>query len=255
MTISTSPLIELRQVSVRYGDVTALSQVDMALHPQQITTLVGPNGAGKSTLARVVLGMVTPSEGTIKKQPGLRIGYMPQRIKLDDSLPLTVDRFLWLGQPSNKAARKAVLKRVGVRHLRKRSVHQLSGGEWQRVLLARALLRSPDILVLDEPAQGVDVAGQDALYGLLKEVRDEIGCAILLISHDLHFVMAATDEVICLHQHICCSGAPEVVQRNPAYLALFPPHTQGNLALYQHQHDHHHHPEGDDCSMEHTNDN
>ncbi len=239
------PLIQLQQVSVRYGDVTALSNIDLALEPKQITTLVGPNGAGKSTLARVVLGLVTPSEGTVYRQPSLRIGYMPQRIRLDDSLPLTVDRFLWLGGPSPTKARRAVLERVGVGHLFKRSVHGLSGGEWQRVLLARALLRSPDLLVLDEPAQGVDVAGQDALYGLLKEVRDEIGCAILLISHDLHFVMAATDEVICLHQHICCSGTPDVVQRNPAYLALFPPQNQGNLALYQHHHDHHHHPEGD----------
>lgn len=240
----THPLIDLRQVSVRYGDFTALSQIDMALYPNKITTLVGPNGAGKSTLARVVLGIIAPSEGTVERRPGLRIGYMPQRIKLDDSLPLTVDRFLWLGQSSNTTTRKNVLERVGVPHLYKRSVHQLSGGEWQRVLLARALLRSPDVLVLDEPAQGVDVAGQDALYGLLKEVRDEIGCAILLISHDLHFVMAATDEVICLHQHICCSGTPDMVQRNPAYLALFPPSTRSNLALYQHQHDHHHHPEG-----------
>lgn len=241
---TSSPLISLAQVTVRYGDHVALSKVDLALYPGQIVTLVGPNGAGKSTLARVVLGSIKPQEGSIKRQRKLRIGYMPQRIKLDDSLPLTVDRFLWLGKACSKTERLAILERVGVAHLAKRAVQQLSGGEWQRVLLARALLRSPDLLVLDEPAQGVDITGQDALYGLLKEVRDETQCAILLISHDLHLVMAATDEVLCLHQHVCCAGTPDAVEQDPAFRALFPHHKPGNLALYQHHHDHEHHLDG-----------
>lgn len=236
-----TPLISLAQVTVRYGDHEALSKVDLDLYAGQIVTLVGPNGAGKSTLARVVLGSIKPHEGTVKRQRKLSIGYMPQRIKLDDSLPLTVDRFLWLGKACSKAERMATLERVGVAHLAKRAVQQLSGGEWQRVLLARALLRKPDLLVLDEPAQGVDVTGQDALYGLLKEVRDETQCAILLISHDLHLVMAATDEVLCLHQHVCCAGTPDTVEQDPAFRALFPHHQPGNLALYQHNHDHEHH--------------
>ena len=208
--------------------------------------VLGLNGAGKSTLARLVLGLVQPdngngSGGTVSRRKGLRVGYMPQHIKIDDSLPLTVDRFLWLAAPGPTASRRAALERAGVAHLRRRGVQQLSGGEMQRVLLARALLRKPDLLVLDEPAQGVDVAGQNALYGLLKTVRDELGCAILLISHDLHLVMAATDEVICLQRHVCCSGSPESVSRDPAYHELFGPGAgTPNLALYTHDHDHDH---------------
>ena len=235
----SEPLVKVESVSVTLGGTSVLSEVSLDLAPGRITTLIGPNGAGKSTLARLVLGLVTPDRGTVVRRRGLRVGYMPQHLNIDDSLPLTVDRFLWLG------ASGAALERAGVAHLRRRAVQKLSGGEMQRVLLARALLRKPDLLVLDEPAQGVDVAGQNALYGLLKDVRDELGCAILLISHDLHLVMAATDEVICLQRHVCCSGSPETVSRDPAYHELFGP-TAGtpNLALYTHDHDHDHDLDG-----------
>lgn len=247
-----APLVALRDVSVRFGTQTVLEEIDLALRPGRILTLLGPNGAGKSTLARVILGIVTPHQGQVTRRPGLRIGYMPQRIKLDDSLPLTADGFLALGSAGATRERRNALARVGVAHLRRRAVQQLSGGEMQRVLLARALLRKPDLLVLDEPAQGVDVAGQDALYGLLAEVRDEFGCGILLISHDLHLVMAATDDVICLHRHICCSGTPDVVSRDPAFRDMFPGHTATNLALYTHEHDHEHDLQGNiDCAGHH----
>ena len=242
----TEPLISVNDVSVTLGANTVLSHVNVALSAGKITTLIGPNGAGKSTLARVVLGLVTPQEGQVVRRKGLRIGYMPQHLKIDDSLPLTVDRFLWLAAPGRTAARRAALARAGVADLRRRAVQALSGGEMQRVLLARALLRKPDLLVLDEPAQGVDVAGQNALYGLLKNVRDELNCGILLISHDLHLVMAATDEVICLQRHVCCSGSPESVSQDPAYHALFGPDAgTPNLALYTHSHDHDHDLHGD----------
>ncbi|WP_372654089.1 zinc ABC transporter ATP-binding protein ZnuC [Alcanivorax borkumensis] len=237
------PLVTVQSVSVTLGGNAVLSDVSLSLAPGRITTLIGPNGAGKSTLARLVLGLVQPdsNHGTVIRRKGLRVGYMPQHIKIDDSLPLTVDRFLWLAAPGPTASRRAALERAGVAHLRRRGVQQLSGGEMQRVLLARALLRKPDLLVLDEPAQGVDVAGQNALYGLLKTVCDELGCAILLISHDLHLVMAATDEVICLQRHVCCSGSPESVSRDPAYHELFGPGAgTPNLALYTHDHDHDH---------------
>lgn len=234
-------LVTVSRASVSLGGNPVLSDVSLTLTPGRITTLIGPNGAGKSTLARLVLGLVTASDGEITRRAGLRVGYMPQHIQVDDTLPLTVDRFLWLAASGPTSARRAALERVGVGHLRRRAVQQLSGGEMQRVLLARALLRKPDLLVLDEPAQGVDVAGQNALYGLLKAVRDETGCAILLISHDLHLVMAATDEVICLQGHICCSGSPESVSRDPAYHKLFGPAAgTPNLALYTHDHDHDH---------------
>lgn len=235
-------LVELRDISLRLNNLRVLDNVHLQLARGRITTLIGPNGAGKTCLARIVLGLTAPSTGQVLRHPGLRIGYMPQRLRVDDSLPLTVDRFLWLACPGRTRERRDALALVGVSHLRRRPVQQLSGGEWQRVLLARALLRKPDLLVLDEPAQGVDVVGQDAVYGLLARVRDELGCGILLISHDLHLVMAATDDVICLQHHVCCSGTPEAVSQDPAFLALFPGHQPSihNLAVYTHSHDHAH---------------
>ena len=235
-------LIELSQITLQRDGQTILDRVDLALVPGRITTLIGPNGAGKTCLARIALGLMAPSAGTVVRRPGLRTGYMPQRLRIDDSMPLTVDRFLWLAQAGHERERRAALERTGVAHLAQRAVQKLSGGELQRVLLARAILRRPDLLVLDEPAQGVDVVGQNALYGLLAEVRDELGCGILLISHDLHLVMAATDQVVCLQHHVCCHGTPEAVRLDPAYLALFAgQHVPAdNLAVYTHDHDHDH---------------
>jgi zinc transport system ATP-binding protein len=238
-------LIALREVEKRLGDTTVLDNVSLALEPGQIVSLIGPNGAGKTTLARVALGLLKPDGGRVQRRAGLRLGYVPQHLALDESLPLTVDRFLSLADA--KADRAAALARTGVDHLQQRAVHTLSGGEMQRVLLARALLRRPHVLVLDEPARGVDIVGQDALYQLLADVRDELGCAILLISHDLHMVMAATDRVICLHHHVCCHGTPESVSRNPAFRELFArsPESLSQLALYTHEHDHAHDLHGD----------
>jgi zinc transport system ATP-binding protein len=235
-------LIELSQISLERDGQSILDRVDLALVPGRITTLIGPNGAGKTCLARIALGLMAPSRGNVTRRPGLRTGYMPQRLRIDESMPLTVDRFLWLACNGPERDRLAALARTGVAHLRDRAVQKLSGGELQRVLLARALLRKPDLLVLDEPAQGVDVVGQNALYGLLADVRDELGCGILLISHDLHLVMAATDQVVCLQHHVCCHGTPEAVRLDPAYLALFAgQHVPAdNLAVYTHDHDHDH---------------
>lgn len=238
----SEPLITLEGIYKHLGGMLVLDDVSLTLEPGQIVSVVGPNGAGKTTLARVALGLLSPDRGRVHRRRGSRLGYMPQQLTLEESLPLTVDRFLWLAHPGDRAGRHAALERAGVARLQDRPVQQLSGGETQRVLLARALLRQPEVLVLDEPAQGVDIIGQDALYQLLAEVRDELGCAILLISHDLHMVMASTDQVICLHHHVCCHGTPASVSRDPAFHELFgrSPESLSQLAPYPHEHDHVH---------------
>ncbi len=215
-----------------------LDNVSLSLTAGQIMTLIGPNGCGKSTLTRVLLGLEGVDSGDVWRLPGLRIGYMPQRLTLDDRLPLTVFDFLALSRQARRADITGWLQRLKIETLAQQSVHRLSGGEWQRVLLARALLNRPQLLVLDEPVQGVDVQGQLELYELIPQLRDELGCAVLMVSHDLHLVMAATDEVICLNGHVCCSGHPDQVSIDPAYLTLFG--RQPAMAPYTHHHDHAH---------------
>jgi zinc transport system ATP-binding protein len=230
--------VELAGVGVAFGRRVALEDVALTLHQGEIVTLIGPNGAGKTTLLRIVLGLQQPSTGTVFRKPGLRLGYLPQRLVIEPTLPLTVRRFLAL-VPDSRAAIPAALDEVGACHTADLPVQTLSGGEMQRVLLARALLREPDLLVLDEPAQGVDVAGQAEIFALIRRIRDRRGTAVLLVSHDLHLVMAATDRVVCLNHHVCCSGHPETVTGHPAYRALFGGAIDG-FAVYAHHHDHRH---------------
>ncbi|MDP9196505.1 MAG: zinc ABC transporter ATP-binding protein ZnuC [Pseudomonadota bacterium] len=239
---SPDTLIQARGVSVLHDDRTVLSQVDIAVRTGEIVTLVGPNGAGKTTLVKVLLGLVPAVSGTIQKKPGLRVGYMPQKLAIDRTLPLTVGRFLSLWPRTGDIP--AVLQDVGVPGLARRDMHSLSGGEMQRVLLARALLQNPDLLVLDEPVQGVDVHGQLALYNLIDRIRTQRGCGVLMVSHDLHLVMARTDLVVCLNHHVCCSGKPHDVGRHPEYIRLFGRHAEA-LAVYQHMHNHIHSTQGD----------
>ncbi len=234
-------LVEVCGLDLRLGAKLVLSGIDLTVDRGEIVTLVGPNGAGKSTLVRAILGLLRPSQGTVWRRPGLRIGYLPQKFAVDPILPLTVRRFLTLTAARGRGADcAAVLAEVSAPELLDRALADLSGGEFQRVLLARALLRAPDLLVLDEPVRGVDFGGQIALYDLIGRLRRRHGLAVLLVSHDLHIVMAATDRVICLNRHICCSGAPEAVSRDSEYLALFGPAAARDLALYAHIHDHEH---------------
>src|SRR5690606_1691590 len=205
------------------------------IHRREILTIIGPNGAGKSCLLKLILGLYKSSRGELKRASGLTIGYMPQKLSIDPSLPLSVDRFLRLSNPQDGNAIEQALARVGARSLRNAPVQRLSGGEFQRVLLARALLRHPDLLVLDEPAQGVDVNGQIELYQLITRLRDRYGCGVLMVSHDLHLVMATTNTVVCLNRHVCCSGRPEQVSADPAFIALFGEQAS-TLAVYNHQH-------------------
>jgi len=249
----TAPLVEVEGLEVRFGDTVALANVSLSLHRGEIVTLIGPNGAGKTTLVRAILGLVKPSKGGIRRAPGLAIGYVPQRLAVDRVLPITVRRFLVLARRSAAADPAAALREVEAEDLLDRSLHALSGGEFQRVLLARALLRDPDLLVLDEPVQGVDFGGQIALYDLIGRIRRRHELGILMISHDLHIVMGATDRVVCLNRHVCCSGAPEAVSRHPEYAALFGPTAARRLAVYSHAHDHAHDVHGDVVPLPGTN--
>ncbi|MCY9851744.1 zinc ABC transporter ATP-binding protein ZnuC [Vibrio mediterranei] len=234
-------LIKLSGVTVEFSKRKVLDDINLTIYKGQILTLIGPNGAGKSTLVKVLLGLQTRFQGNITRAKKLRIGYVPQKLKLNDTLPLNVERFLALAGKYSAQERQDALKLVGAEHLMKSNMHQLSGGENQRVLLARALLQRPDLLVLDEPAQGVDVQGQIDLYELIDTLRHRFGCAVFMVSHDLHLVMAKSDDVICLHHHICCQGSPQTITQHPSYIALFGSATKETLAFYQHQHTHHHH--------------
>ncbi|QWA09028.1 zinc ABC transporter ATP-binding protein ZnuC [Sodalis ligni] len=235
-----STLVTLNHISVSFGARRVLSDISFSLRAGRILTLVGPNGAGKSTLVRVVLGLIPADAGTLVRDPRLRIGYVPQKIYLDTTLPLTVERFMRLRPGVEKQELPEALARVHAAHLLAQPMQKLSGGEMQRVLLARALLNRPQLLVLDEPTQGVDIAGQAALYELIQQIRHTLGCGVLMVSHDLHLVMAQTDEVLCLNQHICCSGTPEVVLAHPDYIAMFGYQGADALAVYRHHHNHGH---------------
>lgn len=241
-------LIEARGLEKRYGEELALHGVNLSVERGEIVTIVGPNGSGKSTLLKMLAGALAPSKGTVTRAKGLVVGYVPQRLMLDGGMPMTVRRFLDVPKRRGDAEAQAALERVGVGHLAKRSLSGLSGGQMQRVLLARALLLSPDVLMLDEPTQGLDQTGQADFYRLIEELRQELDCAVVMVSHELHVVMSASDRVICLNGHICCEGAPELVQTAPEYRALFGTGTHGTLALYRHEHDHVH---DENCAHEH----
>ncbi|MDH2325694.1 metal ABC transporter ATP-binding protein [Cereibacter sp. SYSU M97828] len=238
-------LIAAEHVTVRLGGSEVLSDVSIALNAGEIVTIVGPNGSGKSTLLRTLLGILPVASGRVTRNA--RIGYVPQKLALERTLPLSVRRFLSLPIRHSRAETDAALARVGVPEIGDRQLADLSGGQLQRAMLARALLAKPQAILLDEPTQGLDQPGEAAFYRLLEEVRRETGAAVLMVSHDLHVVMSASDRVICLNGHVCCEGTPRVVSNAPEYRALFGLGTQGALALYQHDHDHTH-----DCGHDHA---
>lgn len=237
-----SALITAQGLTIRRpgGQDTVLENVDFRINPREIVTVVGPNGSGKSSLIRALLGHMPLAAGRVARKPGLRIGYVPQRVQLDTTIPMTVRRFLSLPRrvPDDIAAQ--VLGRTGVEGVQTRQLTQLSGGQFQRVLLARALLHDPHLLVLDEPTQGLDQPGIVAFYRLIEDVRRQTGAAVLMVSHDLLVVMRAADRVICLNGHVCCEGTPQHVSTAPEYRALFGTGAENTLALYRHHHDHDH---------------
>lgn len=243
-TSSATELIHAEHIVWRTQNKIILDKVSLRIRQGEIVTVIGPNGAGKSTLVKVVCGLRAPQSGKIIRKPGLRIGYMPQRLHIDETLPLQVERFLSLGGHRIPAI-DAVCDTMSLTNLRQVPITRLSGGELQRVMLARCVLRKPELLILDEPTQGVDVHGQTELYDLITEIRDRLQCGVLMISHDLHLVMAKTDTVVCLNHHVCCHGEPESVSQHPEYLQLFGPDTAQSIAVYTHAHDHEHDLHGD----------
>lgn len=244
-----TPAVQAVGVRRAYSGVEALRGVSVEVGEGEVLAVLGPNGAGKTTLVRTLLGLIRRYSGEVKRARGLKIGYMPQRLRVDPIVPLTVRRFLKLNNRLSRLDIRRALKEVGAPHVEISPVQVISGGEFQRVLLARALLREPEILVLDEPAQGVDVAGQGELYKLIARLRDRYRCAVLMISQDLHLVMESADSVVCLNHHICCTGKPEAVSRHPEYLKLFGALRPGGLAVYTHDHDHRHDLHGDVVSL------
>jgi zinc transport system ATP-binding protein len=237
-------LLEVEKLHVRYTGRNALSGVSLRIETREIVTVVGPNGSGKTSLLRAIIGAVKPTAGQIKRTAGLKIGYVPQRLHIDPTLPIDVKRFLQLPKKRDARSIAQALSDAGVPDLSSRQMSELSGGQFQRVLLARALLGKPDLLLLDEATQGLDQAGSAAFYQQIEKVRNTTDCAVLMISHELHVVMSASDRVICLNGHVCCEGTPAIVASAPEYRALFGTGTQGALALYRHEHDHHHHDSG-----------
>lgn len=233
-------LISARNLRFARGGRDLIVDVSIDIHSSEIVTLIGPNGAGKTTLAKLLLNIEQPDGGSIVRRPQLKIGYVPQRFDVDRTLPMTVANFLSFGLSADHRDVSEVLSEVGAIRLAGHQLANLSGGETQRVLIARSLVRKPELMVLDEPARGVDHVGETELYDLIGRLRDRHGLGILLVSHDLHVVMAKSDRVLCLNQHICCSGLPETVKRHPEYVRLFGPRAAETLAVYTHHHDHAH---------------
>lgn len=241
-------LVTLNNLTIHHGGNPVLTGVNFNIQAGEIVTVVGPNGSGKSTLLRAIIGALRPSAGQVVRASGLRVGYVPQKLHIDPTLPLTVRRFLSLPLRVTNAAATQALEQAGAGRLANQQMAGLSGGQFQRVLLARALLCDPQLLILDEATQGLDQPGSAAFYQQIETVRQHLGCAVLMVSHELHVVMAASDRVICLNGHVCCEGEPEQVASAPEYRALFGSGTQGALALYRHEHNHSH---DQDCTHEH----
>lgn len=244
VVLNPSHLVHLRDVSLTLGGRDILQSVALDIVDNEIVTLIGPNGGGKTTLVRCILGLLKPDQGVISRRDGLKVGYVPQHFSVDWTMPLSVGRLMSLTQIHDEPTIRSALAETGVEHLIDAAVQTLSGGEFRRVLLARALAGQPDLLVLDEPVQGVDFAGEIALYDLITQIRDNRQCSVLMVSHDLHIVMSSTDRVVCLNGHVCCSGIPGDVGANPEYTRLFGPRAADAFAVYTHRHDHHHHLDG-----------
>ena len=243
MTNRSDFLVKIENAGIFRSSKWLVRDVSLEVSQGQIVTLIGPNGSGKTTTAKMVLNILKPDEGFVISNTS-RVAYVPQKINVDWTMPLRVFDFMKITGDLSENDMKENLRLTGVERLIYSELRNLSGGEFQRVLIARAIAKKPELLILDEPVQGVDFNGEIALYNLIKSISDSLNCGILLISHDIHFVMSSTDHVICLNGHICCSGSPSSVAKNPAYIDLFGEHTASTLSLYKHHHDHSHGTDG-----------
>ena len=244
MNSENNILVRLKDAGIKQDEKWLVKGVSLEVNRGKIITLIGPNGSGKSTTAKIALGIYKNYEGSVEKFTN-KIGYVPQKISIDWTLPLRVSDFMVLTENLSTKEIEEALSLTGVNHLINKNLGNLSGGEFQRVLLARAISKKPELLVLDEPVQGVDYTGEIALYELIKKISDTLNCGILLISHDLHTVMTATDHVVCLNGHVCCSGSPIDVAKNNEYKTLFGEQASQILSVYEHKHDHEHSHEGE----------
>ena len=244
MSLENSTLVKLNNAGFKQNDKWLVEGVSLTVEKGKIVTLIGPNGSGKSTTAKIALGIYKNIEGSVEKYTN-KVGYVPQKISIDWTLPLRVQDFMLLTENIKDEAIDEALNLTGVIHLKNKNLGNLSGGEFQRVLIARAISKKPELLVLDEPVQGVDYTGEIALYELIKRISDTLNCGILLISHDLHTVMTATDHVVCLNGHVCCSGSPMDVAKNNEYKTLFGEQASQILSVYEHKHDHVHSDKGE----------
>lgn len=245
--MAKTQLFSADDISISFNGKQILKNVSLKLDKEEIVTIIGPNGSGKTTFIRTILGLEKSYQGTVSKKDDITIGYIPQKMVVDKVMPLTVRRFLRINARGkrlrNVNAVESMAEDLGIIHLMKQQIHDVSGGEMQRIMLARALLLEPDLLVMDEPTQGLDVLGISEFYKLIENIKKKYKCGILMVSHDLHLVMATTDRVVCMNHHICCQGHPDEVSKNPEYLSLF---NKGgnNIAIYTHHHDHKHDLDG-----------
>ena len=248
--VSLMPLISAKNISLKYNERLILDDVSLDLNQNDFITIIGPNGAGKSTLLKTLIGLTAPNQGSVIRQNGLKIGYIPQKLQVEQSLPITTEAFIKLNK-KNTHNINTLCEELNITSLLKKPVQTLSGGEWQRALLARALMDNPDAIILDEPAQNLDLTGQMHFYKMLDRLHQERGLAILMVSHDLHLVMASTRQVVCLYHHICCSGAPQAVTQDPEFINLFGKDMASMMAVYHHQHDHSHDHDHHDHAHDH----
>lgn len=230
-------LISARNITAHLSGKEVLAGVNLGIEPGEIVTIVGPNGSGKTSLLKVLIGAIKPTTGQVERHPDLRLGYVPQRLHVEAMLPMTVSRFLSLPQKKSAHDITDALKMAGVPDIEQQQIMGLSGGQFQRILLARAMLDRPNLLLLDEATQGLDQVGIADFYRHIERIRQETNCAVLMVSHDLNIVMRQTDRVICLNKHICCQGEPDHVSASSEYHELFGTGEE-HLALYHHHQNH-----------------